>query len=109
MRIGIISTALLALVAGLLPAQNSENTQNPKDTPESAAQATTSAAPTGPPTVNVGSGVDSKAYIIGAEDVLRIDVWREQGNSGVFVVRPDGKISLPLVGELQAAGRTPVQ
>lgn len=53
--------------------------------------------------------VDPKAYLIGAEDVLRIHVWREPENSGEFRVRPDGKISVPLIGEIQAAGLTPEQ
>ncbi|HUE21810.1 MAG TPA: polysaccharide biosynthesis/export family protein, partial [Bryobacteraceae bacterium] len=51
--------------------------------------------------------VDPKAYLIGAEDVISIRVWHEPENSGQFVVRPDGKISVPLVGEIQAAGLTP--
>ncbi|MGA2135328.1 MAG: polysaccharide biosynthesis/export family protein [Bryobacteraceae bacterium] len=51
--------------------------------------------------------VDPKAYIIGAEDLLSIRVWREPENSGNFTVRPDGKISVPLIGEIQAAGITP--
>ena len=53
------------------------------------------------------AAVDPKAYIIGAEDVISIRVWREPENSGQFVVRPDGKISVPLIGEIQAAGLTP--
>jgi len=51
--------------------------------------------------------VDPKAYLIGAEDVISIHVWHEPENSGQFVVRPDGKVSVPLVGEIQAAGLTP--
>lgn len=51
--------------------------------------------------------VDAKSFIIGAEDVLVIRVWREPELSGNYTVRPDGKISLPLVGELQVAGLTP--
>ena len=53
--------------------------------------------------------VDAKTYVIGAEDVLRILVWNQQNLSGEFVVRPDGRISLPLVGDVQASGRTPEQ
>lgn len=55
----------------------------------------------------VGAPVDTKTYIIGAEDVLNIRVWNEAQLSGTFTVRPDGKISLPLVNEVQAAGQTP--
>lgn len=53
--------------------------------------------------------VDPKTYRIGAEDVLSIRVWRENDLSSVVVVRPDGKITLPLAGELEAAGLTPEQ
>lgn len=48
-------------------------------------------------------------YIIGDDDVLEISVWKEPELSKSITVRPDGKISMPLVGELQAAGRTPLQ
>src|SRR3989475_6312808 len=48
-------------------------------------------------------------YIIGPEDVLEITVWRNQDLSKVVAVRPDGRISLPLIGEVTAVGKTPVQ
>ncbi|HVZ84261.1 MAG TPA: polysaccharide biosynthesis/export family protein [Terracidiphilus sp.] len=48
-------------------------------------------------------------YVIGADDVLSINVWKEQDLTRSITVRSDGKITLPLVGELQAAGRTPSQ
>ncbi|HKE21990.1 MAG TPA: polysaccharide biosynthesis/export family protein [Bryobacteraceae bacterium] len=51
--------------------------------------------------------VDNKSYIIGAEDVLSVLVWSQPGLSGNFVVRPDGKFSLPLVGDVQGADRSP--
>ncbi len=49
------------------------------------------------------------SYVIGVDDMLAISVWKEPDISRAIPVRSDGKISLPLVGELQAAGRTPVQ
>lgn len=49
------------------------------------------------------------AYVIGASDMLSINVWKEPDVSRVIPVRSDGKISLPLVGELQASGQTPLQ
>ena len=52
---------------------------------------------------------DSDQYIIGAEDVLFIHVWREDSLSRTVPVRMDGKISLPLIDETQAAGLTPLQ
>jgi polysaccharide export outer membrane protein len=55
----------------------------------------------------VGAAVDPRTYVIGAEDVLAIKVWREPDFSSNYGVRPDGKITIPLVGDLQAAGLTP--
>lgn len=49
------------------------------------------------------------SYVIGANDVLAINVWKEPDISRSVPVRSDGKISLPLVGELQAGGQTPRQ
>jgi polysaccharide export outer membrane protein len=45
--------------------------------------------------------------VISPDDALTIVVWREPAMSGDVLVRPDGKISLPLVGDVQAAGLTP--
>ncbi len=56
-----------------------------------------------------GGVVDPHAYKIGAEDVLSIKVWREADLSGQFTVRPDGKITLPLSGEVMAGGLTPAE
>lgn len=58
--------------------------------------------------VNASPGpLDYKSYIIGAEDVLLIRVWRDAEVSGPVTVRPDGKITLQLLGDIQAAGLTP--
>ena len=48
-----------------------------------------------------------KDYVIGAGDVLRILTWKEADFTGVFAVRYDGRITVPLIGDLSAAGRTP--
>jgi polysaccharide export outer membrane protein len=48
-------------------------------------------------------------YRIGREDVLEVVVWREPELTRVVPVRPDGKISLPLAGEMDAAGKTPTE
>jgi len=52
--------------------------------------------------------MDASRYIIGPEDSLQITVWKEPSLSGNFPVRPDGMISLVLVGDLPAAGQTPM-
>lgn len=49
------------------------------------------------------------SYQIGPEDMLNINVWKEPDVSGNVPVRPDGKISLPLLNDVQAAGLTPIQ
>lgn len=49
------------------------------------------------------------SYVIGDDDVLSINVWNEPDLKQLIPVRPDGKISLPLVGDIEAAGRTPSQ
>ena len=74
--------------------------------------------PTGPQVVDAprvitegaGTGVqpvDPKTYLIGPEDVLRIEVFRDADLSRMVNVRPDGKITMPYVGDLQAEGLTP--
>jgi polysaccharide export outer membrane protein len=49
------------------------------------------------------------SYVIGLDDVLAINVWKEPDVSRTLPVRSDGRISLPLVGEMTAAGQTPLQ
>src|SRR5262245_57795228 len=46
-------------------------------------------------------------YVIGPEDVIGVNFWREQEMSGDVTVRPDGKITLPLIGEISAIGLKP--
>ena len=52
---------------------------------------------------------DSDSYVIGAEDVLYVHVWKEETLTKQVTVRMDGKISLPLIDEIQAAGLTPLK
>jgi polysaccharide export outer membrane protein len=60
-------------------------------------------------TQNPDKGRSDDAYVIGANDVLAINVWKEPDITRSVPVRTDGKISLPLAGELQASGQTPRQ
>jgi len=65
------------------------------------------------PTAPAGSGpaapVDPKTYIIGPGDVLGIQVWKEPEFTRAVQIRPDGKFSMPLIGEIEGAGMTPEQ
>ncbi|HJS66386.1 MAG TPA: polysaccharide biosynthesis/export family protein [Nitrospiraceae bacterium] len=56
--------------------------------------------------VEKSSLIVTSDYTIGPEDVLEITVWRNTDLSKVVAVRPDGRISLPLIGDVGAAGRT---
>ena len=51
----------------------------------------------------------SQDYIIGAEDSVEVQVWKNPDLSRTVTVRPDGKISLPLIGDVQAAGQSAAQ
>lgn len=55
------------------------------------------------------SATNDPHYLIGAQDVLDVSVWKEPELSRQVPVRPDGKISLPLLNDVQAAGLTPTQ
>jgi polysaccharide export outer membrane protein len=50
--------------------------------------------------------IQSASYLIGPGDVLQISVWKEEGMDQQILVRPDGEITFPLVGEVQAGGLT---
>lgn len=61
------------------------------------------------PTASGPASIDDPTYKIGAQDVLKIDVWREDQLTRTVPVRPDGKISLPLLNDIQAVGLTPME
>jgi polysaccharide export outer membrane protein len=66
------------------------------------------ASPATPPAAS-GSKAHDNSFVIGNDDHLAINVWKEPDLTRSIPVRSDGKISLPLVGEVQATGRTPLQ
>lgn len=61
------------------------------------------------PAVTGAIATDSDSYIIGPEDVLYIHIWKEEAMTKTVPVRMDGKISLPLLDDIQADGLTPQQ
>jgi len=65
------------------------------------------ASPQGAPSPAVGTNSDS--YVIGASDVLTVTVWNQPTLSGTILVRPDGMITVALIGDVQASGMTPLQ
>jgi len=66
--------------------------------------------PSGPSTVTMPSGTPIPSdYVIGPGDVLQITVWKNETLSRVVPVRPDGKVSMPLLHDVQASGLTAMQ
>ena len=102
LKCGRFAVSSCVLMSGLLWAQAGSGT----------ASAPTNSAAT-PPAQNADASAAVKAhddsFVIGNDDVLAINVWKEPDVSRSVPVRSDGKISLPLVGEVQAAGRTPLK
>ena len=91
-KLAVITGVLLALVSTPGWAQKDKKTPN---APMGGAKE--AGAPAGPD------------YIIGPDDVLHISVWKETDLTNTLPVRPDGKISMPLLDDVQAAGLTPMQ
>lgn len=95
----VFSTSLSAQA----PASTAARGQQPATRPAAAQR------PSVPPPV-LPEGVPAPpGYLIGPDDVLSIVYWRDKDMSNEVVVRPDGKISLPLLNDVQAAGLTPEQ
>ena len=73
------------------------------------AQEAAKSAPARPQPVAQAAAITDASYKIGPQDVLRVDVWKETEISRSVPVRPDGKISLPLLNDVQAAGLTAME
>jgi len=95
---------VLILLVGFLWAQAPAPSQAGGRPPGPAA-----AASVAPPLTPSATKPHDDSFVIGNDDLLAINVWKEPDISRSIPVRLDGKISLPLVGEVQAAGRTPLQ
>ena len=93
----LVATALLAA------AQTQSQQQQPPDKiPEAPKVLPNSTGPDG-----AAPAVDPNTYVIGVEDVIGIQVFHEEALTRQATVRPDGKITMPLIGDLQADGLTP--
>lgn len=86
--LGLATTALLSQASGTAAPKNDGSAKAPDEVQG----------------VNVGSD-----YVIGADDTLHISVWKEPDLTETLPVRPDGKISMPLLNDITAAGLTPLQ
>jgi polysaccharide export outer membrane protein len=71
--------------------------------------ATAPAPPPASPSAPMPVNTVPKDYVIGSEDTVMVSVWNEEKLTATLPVRPDGKISLPLLNDVQASGFTPMQ
>lgn len=110
----IVFLAVLAMVGLPMPAAQAQDSSSNAAVAKPALPAgstdtkTDQPAPADTPPPRVAD-VNPKSFVIGTEDILTINVWKEPEVSKVVPVRPDGMISMPLVGEIKATGLTPVQ
>lgn len=95
---GFVVLLVLSVTAGAFAQARGSVTAPPSAAPSSRSS---SAAP--------GAASVPTGYVIGPEDVLTIVFWRDKDMSADVVVRPDGKVSLPLLNDIDAAGLTPDQ
>jgi polysaccharide biosynthesis/export protein len=98
--------SLLLALSMLVPVLFSQNRNKPEPETQPVKVEAPKATP-GQTTEGSTAAVDPRTYVVGPEDVLFVRVWREMDFTGSYIVRPDGKITLPLVGDVQAAGLTP--
>jgi polysaccharide biosynthesis/export protein len=99
---------LLAVTSGLLAGQDRPPKSDSSATPPAPTKNEAPKVIPGTTDANTtGAPVDPKTYVIGPEDVLYVNVWREKDFTSAYAVRPDGKITIPLIGDMQAAGLTP--
>jgi polysaccharide export outer membrane protein len=94
-------TLIVGLVVGLASVASAQ--QPPATTPAATTPSGAAAA------ANTAATAVPADYVIGPEDVLSVVYWRDKDMTGDVSVRPDGKISLPLLNDVQAAGLTPAQ
>jgi polysaccharide biosynthesis/export protein len=100
-------TAAILLAVGLTAIGQTQPAVKPN---EPKAQSAGPPSPTADKSVeSSAAAVDPNKYLIGPEDVLFIKVWREPDFTLPAAVRPDGKITMPLIGDVQAADETPMQ
>src|SRR5260370_5596253 len=90
------------LMAGGTQARGEHQTGQDKKEEFNGAKTQATVAPT-------QNSTQEPAYKIGPQDILKIDVWKEEQLTRTVPVRPDGKITLPLLNDVQAVGLTPME
>ncbi len=112
MSLGLLSLSLSAFAQPPAPKPDPAtalNPPSPSETVPAAAQAAPGMPPSeAAPTPEVVSADVEPNYILGETDNIVVNVWKEPSLTGGFTIRPDGRITLPLIGDIPAAGFTPM-
>jgi polysaccharide biosynthesis/export protein len=103
-RMHIVLAVVFAMISSFAVAQTTKTQSSDVNSAKTMAMASTDQVGTH----SFGKPHDD-SFVIGSNDVLAVNVWKEPDISRSVPVRPDGRISLPLVGEIQAAGLTPLK
>jgi len=101
-RIAMVGILTACLIAAATEARGERRTGQDKKEDGKGAKGQAAATP-------AQTGLEDTGYKIGPQDVLIIDVWKEEGLTRTVPVRPDGKITLPLLNDIQAVGLTPME
>lgn len=96
-----LATTVALLASAPAPAQEPASRVPPRQPPAPASAPAVSGA--------VASPSPTRDYVVGPDDVLEVSYWKDKDASAQVAVRPDGRISLPLLNDVQAAGLTPVE
>jgi polysaccharide biosynthesis/export protein len=109
LRTTALATATPPATAQVRPMSTQAAPQTPHAPVQAPVQAPAGQVPPSQTAPPPAAGAPSNTYIIGPSDVLSITVWKEPTLSSSLLVRPDGMISLPLLGDVLATGLTPLQ
>ncbi len=101
------SILLIVFFSSLFPAWLSAVGQQPGITTPVLSASPTPVPVSPPPTEATTAGPTSPSYVIGPQDLIQVTVWKEPALSESLTVRPDGMISIPLLGDISASGMTP--
>jgi polysaccharide biosynthesis/export protein len=103
-----VTTAIVLAGCVTTAGQTQPAAPKPNESKTSSPAAPGTAAPEKTPESSAAA-VDPNKYLIGPEDLIFVRVWREPDFTLPASVRPDGKITMPLIGDVQAANQTPAQ
>ena len=111
MKFYLFRFAVMAVMVSIMGSTVGAQTPNEAKPVDTKPQSPTPPSPAeaGKPVESSAAAVDPNKYLIGPEDIIFIKVWREPDFTLPAAVRPDGKITMPLIGDIQAANETPAQ